>query len=67
MNAAACANKKCTELIDFKTNVKFPLKCKTCDETITEKHYEAYKDMMSVTRTHLDKMKVSSVACMNTF
>lgn len=63
MNAAACLNKKCDAFIDFNTKPEFPMKCNKCDQSITAKHYEAFKDMVSVTREHLDKMKVSSMAC----
>lgn len=63
MNAGACPNAKCAEFIDFESMTTFPTKCKTCDEVITEKHCQHFKDMMYATRMHLDKMKMSSVAC----
>lgn len=63
MNSGACPNAKCNEFIDFDSIKIFPTKCKKCDEHITEKHNQHYKDIMYATRMHLDTMKMSSVAC----
>ena len=64
MNAGACPNfVRCNECIDFESLKKYPTKCKRCDERITTKHYQQYKDIMSQTLMHLDSMKMASVAC----
>lgn len=63
MNAAACPNPNCTEPLDMQTDDEVT-KCQRCDEAVTDKHRQTYRDMMLVTRMHLDKMKQSSVACM---
>lgn len=63
MNAGACTNPKCNEYIDIESCKRFPIKCEKCDETITEKHYQLYKDIMHATRMHLDTMQTSSTAC----
>ncbi|XP_055307325.1 histone-lysine N-methyltransferase SMYD3 isoform X1 [Sitodiplosis mosellana] len=62
MNAGACSNAKCNEFIDFESLKKYPTNCKKCDERITAKHYQQFKDVMHATRMHLDSMKMSSVA-----
>lgn len=63
MNAGACPNAKCKEFIDFESKETFPTNCENCNEQITKEHYQHYKDIMHATRMHLDKMKMSSVAC----
>lgn len=63
MNAGACPNVKCPEIIDFSQIKTFPIKCNGCNETITEKHSQLYGDIMHATRIHLDKMQNSSVTC----
>lgn len=63
MNAGACANKQCNEYIDFDSIGAYPTSCKKCGERITESHHRQFKEIMSATRMHLDKMKMSSVAC----
>lgn len=64
MNAGACPNfVRCNEFIDFESVKKYPTKCQRCDERITNKHYQQYKDIMLQTRMHLDSMKMASVAC----
>lgn len=63
MNAAACSNSKCNEMIHFKENSKLPFNCNKCDHQITEKHYQMYRDVLHATRLHLDKMKMSNIAC----
>lgn len=64
MNAAACPNKKCNAIINLEEkNVKLPFNCSKCVEIISEKQRQVYKDVMSMTRMHLDKMKSSSIAC----
>lgn len=63
MNAGACPNVKCPEIIDYSQIKTFPIKCNGCNETITEKHSQLYGDIMHATRIHLDKMQNSSVTC----
>lgn len=63
MNAGACPNEKCQEIINYSQMKTFPIKCDNCSEIITEKHSQLYGDIMHVTRIQLDKMKSSSVAC----
>lgn len=63
MNAGACPNAKCSEYIDFDSIKTYPAKCRKCDEEITENQYQHFKDIMSATRSHLDGMKMSNVAC----
>lgn len=63
MNAGACPNPKCSEYIDFDSIKMYPTKCKKCGEEITEKHYQHFKDIMNATRTHLDSLKMSNIAC----
>lgn len=63
MNAGACPNAKCQEFINFDSIKSYPAKCPKCDERITEKDNQCFKDIMQTTRMHLDSMKMSSVAC----
>lgn len=63
MNAGACPNKKCNEFIDFDSVNTFPLKCKKCNERISEKHYQHFKEIVNASRIHLDSLKMSNVAC----
>lgn len=63
MSAAACPNEKCYELIDFNDDTKFPFRCKQCDEQITVRHHLNYLEVMSMTKTHLDTIKMSNIAC----
>lgn len=63
MSAAACPNSKCTEMIHFKENTKLPFNCSKCDHLITEKHYQMFRDVTNATGMHLDKMKMSNIAC----
>lgn len=61
MNAAACPNPKCSESLNLQTDET--TKCPKCDEAISEKYRQMFRDVMSVSRMHLDKMKMSNVAC----
>lgn len=63
MDAGACPNTKCHESINFESLKNYPTNCKKCDERITVKHYQNFKDIMHATRMHLDSMKMSSIAC----
>lgn len=63
MNTGACPNKKCDEFIEFSAINSFPTKCIRCTEEITEKHYQQFKDIMQATRSHLDSLKMSNIAC----
>lgn len=64
MNAAACPNSKCIQMIQFDENgAKLPFNCSKCDQPITEKHLQTFRDVSIATRMHLDKMKMSNVAC----
>lgn len=63
MNAAACPNTKCSQIIHFDANTKLPFTCSNCDHFITEKHYQLYRDVDNATRMHLDNMKLSNIAC----
>lgn len=63
MNTGACPNRKCDEFIDFDAIAQFPTKCIKCSEEITGKHHQQFKDIMQATRSHLDALKMSNVAC----
>lgn len=63
MCAAACPNSGCIEMIHFKENTKLPFNCSKCDHLITEKHYQMFRDVTNATGMHLDKMKMSNIAC----
>lgn len=63
MNAGACPNEKCNEFIDFESIEAYPTNCKRCSERITETHHQHFKEILNMTQMHLDKMKLSSVAC----
>lgn len=63
MNAAACPNQKCDEFIEFDSINGLPTKCNRCNEKITEKHYQQFKEITQATRLHLDSLKMSNVAC----
>lgn len=63
MNAGACPNEKCNEYIDFKSIEAYPTNCKRCSERITKAHHQHFKEILNMTQMHLDKMKLSSVAC----
>ncbi|XP_031626334.1 histone-lysine N-methyltransferase SMYD3 [Contarinia nasturtii] len=62
MNAGACPNAKCQAFISFDTIKSYPTKCAKCNECISEKDAQRFKDIMQTTRMHLDSMKMSSVA-----
>lgn len=63
MNAGACPNQKCDAFIEYNSINKLPSKCSKCSEQITEKDYQQFKDIMQATRSHLDSLKMSNVAC----
>lgn len=63
MSAAACPNTKCNQMIYFEENIKLPMNCSKCEQLITEKHHQMYRDVTHATRMHLDKMKMSNIAC----
>lgn len=63
MNAGACLNAKCTEYIDYDSIKIYPTKCQKCNELITKKNYQQFKEILNTTKTHLDSLKSSSVAC----
>lgn len=63
MSAAACLNTNCDQMIHFEENIKLPMNCSKCDQLITEKHHQMYRDVTHATRMHLDKMKMSNIAC----
>lgn len=63
MNTGACPNKKCDEFIDYDSIKEFPTKCNRCNEDITEKHYQNFKEIMQTTRSHLEELKMSDVTC----
>lgn len=61
MNAAACPNPKCNEVLNLQNDET--IKCPRCEEAVSEKCRQTFRDVMSATRMHLDKMKMCNVAC----
>lgn len=50
-------------MIHFDENTELPFNCSKCDHLITVKHHQMYRDVVNATRMHLDKMKMSNIAC----
>lgn len=64
MNSAACSNPQCSGMINL-TDCKSSatVQCTKCSTTIPKSHIETFKDLITTTRMHLDKMKYSNTAC----
>lgn len=64
MNAAACSNTKCNGLVNLlNQSPNSNVQCAKCTVTIPRGHIESFKEVMTTTRMHLDKMKHSSLVC----
>lgn len=63
MNSAACSDPKCNGMVNL-TDCKLSsaIQCPKCSVKIPRSHIETFKDVMTASRMHLDKMKYSSMA-----
>lgn len=62
MDSAACPNPKCSEQINIGKDSRI-VQCRKCQVTIPNSHIETFKDVMTTTRMHVDRMKQSSMTC----
>lgn len=60
MNAAACPNEKCCELLNLYA-VPIPSECLKCKAEITTEHVETFNEIMELTKIHVENMK--DIAC----
>lgn len=56
MNAASCVNERCDALVDIESD-----RCEKCDSYITMEHREKFKEIMDLTKNHLQNME--DIAC----
>lgn len=52
MNAASCVNERCDALVDIESD-----RCEKCNSYITMEHREKFKEIMDLTKNHLQNME----------